>query len=149
MGEMTLAELLAITKMAESQLIRAFLDRRKVMERVYIERDKLTISENEDERNRFNEDRENVINGLDKKIQSLKTNVLANKEQISEINVTNGIDNLLQQAKFVKIELQHLQQDKLSFRTMEYDNSERIAKLELEKVKVLNKIMSFNHQIIV
>ena len=59
---MNLAGLLAENKMFEQQLIRIFVSRKNIMNRNYINISELTITENNQERNKFENDRnDNII----------------------------------------------------------------------------------------
>lgn len=144
---MNLAGLLAENKMFEQQLIRIFVSRKNIMNRNYINISELTITENNQERNKFENDRNDNIIQKDKVISELKERIFVNKEIIDEKNVEYGINILLYKVKFLKIELSHLTADKYSISELDFDTSDRIKDLEIEKVRLLNKIMAKNHSI--
>ena len=143
---MTLAELIAIEKQHETELLRNFETRKKIMRRSYDYKTNLTIEQNDSEKEKFDKIAENTIIKHDKEIQSLKDKIFSEKQTINEANVTEGIDVLLQKIKFNKIELSYLNLDKYDFGNSNYDASEKIKNLEIEKVKLLNKVMKLNHE---
>jgi len=144
---MNLAEMLAETKLCETQLIRIMILRKNVMTRNYSNRSELTISENELEKAKFELDREKNIENKDKAISDLKEIIFRNKKIIDEKNSEYGINILLQKIKFIKIELSQLTFDKYTSSISDYDTSDRIRDLEIEKIRLLNKVMAKNHSI--
>jgi len=144
---MNLAAMLANTKMSETQVIRVMVLRKNIMTRNYLNKSELTITENELEKAKFELDREKNIKAKDVIINELKEIIFKNKKIIDEKNSKYGINILLQKVKFIKIELYHLTQDKYNHSSNDFDTSDRIKDLEIEKVKLLNSVMSKNHSI--
>jgi len=144
---MNLAAMLANTKMTETQVIRVMVLRKNIMTRNYLNKSELTITENELEKAKFELDREKNIKAKDVIINELKEIIFKNKKIIDEKNSKYGINILLQKVKFIKIELYHLTQDKYNHSSNDFDTSDRIKDLEIEKVKLLNSVMSKNHSI--
>lgn len=151
--KLSLSQAIAEAKHAESQIIRLFDKRKKVMRTEYRDIEKLTVAENLSARVIFNTHREMEISNLDADISTLKKCFFELKGRINHKNLELGQSENLLKIKFMRIELKHLMDvytrtDLFSDIALNHDTidvSERIATLERKKIELDNKIQRINH----